>query len=214
MIKGSNKYNALVEYIQGFYTLETFAQRLRINKTKAIYILYRLRKLGLVETSYGAGKKRLYYISLRNKWNGKSYTEMINENSPIQLASSSPHYVHGRIPSYEELLIYAIKQRDIRYLIASLGLFTKIKNWSRLYKLAKKEELLAQIVALYEVAKKFVRKIKKMPKRFKNNWFRNKSKKFVYMISPLSSDNFQDIEKRWKIYIPLNVSDLEDYKRW
>ena len=34
------------------------------------------------------------------------------------------------------------------------------------------------------------------------------------MIEHFSSDDFKDIEKKWKIYIPLNIADLEDYKRW
>ena len=213
MIKGRNKYNILVESFKGVYTIEILCKRLNINRTRAIYIIYRLRKLGFVKTSYGQGKKRLYFISPSNKQKGISYTQKINAVSPIQLASSNPYYIHGRNPSYEETLIYAIKQKDIRYLIASLILFRKISNWSLLYKLAKKEGLINEVIALYEISRKVVKKVKKMPNRFINQAKRRKPKHFSYIIKPLSSDDFKDIEKKWNIYIPLNQTDLEVYKK-
>jgi DNA-binding MarR family transcriptional regulator len=213
MIKGSNKYKMIAEMLEGFYTIETLCKRLKINRTKAIYIIHRLRKLGFVRTIYGSEKRRLYYISLKNKQKGISYTERINEISPIQLSSSNPYYIHGRIPSYEETLIYAVKQKDIRYLIASLILFRKISNWSLLYNLAKKEDLVIQIVVLYEVARKVVGKVRKMPKRFFSLARKRKDQHFTYIIKPFSSDDFKDIEKKWKIYIPLNLADLENYRK-
>ncbi|MDP1695872.1 MAG: hypothetical protein Q8L29_03095 [archaeon] len=216
MIKGTNKYNKLAESLQGIYTLETFADRLKIDRIKAIYIIHRLRKLGFVRTSYGAKKKRIYDISLRNKQKGISYTERINEasqNPAIQVASFNPYYIHGRIPSYEEALIYAIKQKDVRYLIASLALFRKISDWSLLYKLAKKEDLVREIAALYEIARKVVKKVRKMPKRFLHLAQKRNGNQFHYIVNHLSSDNFKDIEKRWKVYIPLNQADLEEYSR-
>lgn len=216
MIKGSNKYERLGESLRGFYTLETLADRLKISKTKAIYIVYRLRKLGFVKTSYGAGGKRMYYISLRNKQKGISYTEKINEassNPAIKVASSSSYYVHGRVPAYEEALIYAIKQGSIRYLIASLALFRKISDWNLLYNLAKKENLVREVAALYEIARKVVRKVRKMPKRFLHLAQKRKTRHFNYIVKGISSDDFKDTERRWKIYIPLNRADLEEYAR-
>ena len=139
MIKGTNKYEKLAESLEGYETIETLSEKLKINRAKAIYVIYRLRKLGFVKTSYVVGKKRFYYISLSNKQKRTSYAEIINKFAPIGIASSNPYYIHGRIPSYEETLIYAIKKKDIRYLIASLVLFRKITNWSLLYNLAKKE---------------------------------------------------------------------------
>ena len=215
MIKGSNKYEKLAESLQGTYTLETFAERFKIDLARAVYVIYRLRKIGYVKTNYGAGKKRVYNISIRNKQRGTSFTERINEvskNPAIKVYSTNPYYIHGRIPTYEEALIYAIKQKDVRYLIASLALFRKITDWSLLYKLAKKENLLREIVALYEVARRTVKKIRKMPKRFLHLAQKNRSDSFEYIIKGFSSDNFKDIEKKWKVYIPLNSSDLEEYK--
>jgi DNA-binding MarR family transcriptional regulator len=217
MIKGTNKYEKLAESLQGIYTLGTLAEKLKVNRSKAIYVIHRLRKLGVVKTNYGAKKKRIYYISLKNKQRGISYTERINGVSPsVSYAIVVPvdaYYVHGRMPSYEESLIYAIKQRDVRYLIASLILFRKISDWSLLYSLAKKENLVREVCALYEIARRVVRKIKRMPKRFLNLAQKRKTKQFHYIVDRLSSDDFKDIKKRWKVYIPLNRADLEEYTK-
>ncbi|MEK6891533.1 MAG: hypothetical protein AABX03_05355 [Nanoarchaeota archaeon] len=213
MIKGTNKYEKLEQSLEGYETIETLSKKLMIDRAKAIYVIHRLRKLGFVKTSYGVGKKRVYYISLKNKQKGISYTEIINKFAPVGLVSSEPYYIHGRIPSYEETLIYAIKKKDIRYLIASLALFRKITNWSLLYRLAKKEDLVNEVVALYEVSRKVVKKVKRMPKRFINLAKKRKTKKSRYIIEHFSSDDFKDIEQKWKIYIPLNLADLEEYKR-
>ena len=215
MIKGSNKYEVLGVSLEGMYTLESFANRLKIDRNKAIYVIHRLRKLGFVKTGYGAGKRRWYRISLRNKQKGISYDDKIIEassNPGIQIMSFNPHYVHGRILSYEEALIYAIKQRNVRHIIASLALFRKIDDWNLLYRLAKKENLVREVAALYEVSRKVVRKVRRMPKRFLQ-LAKKENKRFSYIIDGFLSDDFKDIEKKWKVYIPLNASDLEEYRR-
>lgn len=206
------RYGLLIESMEGVYTIETLCNKLNVNRKKAIYIIHRLRKLGLVRTSYGEGKRRIYFISRQNKQNRESYTEKINEVSPIQIASSNPYYIHGRKPTFEEALIYALKQKDIRYTLASLALFRKIKDWSLLYRIAKKERLLRKTVALYEVARKYISKVRKMPKRFLN--LAKKEKKYTnYIVKPYSSKDFNQIERKWKVYLPFNNIDLEDYSK-
>lgn len=216
MIKGYNKYEKLAEALEGFYTVRTLCDRLKISKNKAIYVIHRLRKIGAVKTSYGVNKKRLYYITIRNKQGGTSYTDVINNASPVTsyklMEPAKPYFIHGRIPSYEESLVYAIKQKTVRYTIVSLALFRKISDWNLLYRLAKKENIVREIVALYEVARKFVRKIKRMPKRFLH-LAQKDINGFKYIVDGISSDDFEDIEKRWKVYIPLNRADLEEYKQ-
>lgn len=212
----STKYETLAESLQGFWTVETLGERLKIDRTKTIYVVHRLRKLGFVKTTYVVEKRRLYYIALSNRHQGMSYTQKINEassNPAIQIISSDSYYVHGRIPLYEEALVYALKQKDVRYLIASLAVFRKISDWSLLYHLAKKEKMLPEIVALYEVARMFVKKVRRMPKRFLHQAERKRTPRFQYIIEHFSSDDFKDIEQKWKIYIPLNRADLEEYLR-
>ncbi|MBI2632453.1 hypothetical protein HYW75_05595 [Candidatus Pacearchaeota archaeon] len=209
----NRKYNELAEKLEGVYTVETLCERLKIKRRRAIYIVHKLRKIGYVRTTYGAGRDRIYYISRRNKQKGISYTEIINEVSPIQLASSNPYYIHGRIPSYEEALIYALKQKDIRYTIASLILFRKIKDWNLLYRTAKKEGLVRKIAALYYVARKVVRKVRRIPKRFLHLAQKEKKGAFEYIVEPYTSNDYKTIERKWRVHIPINLSDLEDYSQ-
>lgn len=214
MIKGSNKYEKLAETLEGIYTLKTFADRLKIDQSRATYVIHRLRKLGYVETNYGAGKKRIYSIFLQNRQKGTRYTDRINEAAPspaIRIAPYDSYYVHGRVIPYEEALIYAVEQDKVRYIIASLSIFRKITDWSLLYKLAKKENLARQISALYEVARMFIKKVRKMPKRFRRLTTPKKNDKYLSIVKHLSSDDFKDVEKKWKVYIPLNRADLWEY---
>ncbi|MBI2629112.1 hypothetical protein HYW74_03445 [Candidatus Pacearchaeota archaeon] len=51
-----------------------------------------------------------------------------------------------------------------------------------------------------------------MPKRFKNLAMPKKGDKYKYIIGKFDSRDFKDIEKKWRVYIPLNWADLEEYK--
>jgi hypothetical protein len=42
---------------------------------------------------------------------------------------------------------------------------------------------------------------------------KQKNTQFHYIVDHISSDDFKDIEKKWKIYIPLNRADIEEYTR-
>ena len=51
-----------------------------------------------------------------------------------------------------------------------------------------------------------------MPQRFKTFATPKKSNKYKYIINGFDSIDFKNIEQKWKVYIPLNLSDLTDYK--
>lgn len=206
------RYIEIAKSLQGLNTLQSVMEKLKIDRAKAIYVMHRLRKLGYVRTKYMSDKRRVYHVSELNKQTGICYTDFINEGSPIKLAESHPYYVHARSIVPEEALIYAIKKGTIRYIIACLCLFRKIKDWSYLYKLAKNEHLVRQITALYEVSRLYVKKVRKMPLRFHNLAKPGKNDDYEYIVKPYSSDDFKEIEKKWKIYIPLNRADLAEYK--
>lgn len=83
-----------------------------------------------------------------------------------------------------------------------------------MYQLGKKENLVREIAALYDVSRLILPKLRKMPKRFKNLALPKKTDKYKYIIKKFSSDDspIQKIEKKWKVYIPLNFADLTEYK--
>ena len=40
-----------------------------------------------------------------------------------------------------------------------------------------------------------------------------KNYEWRYVISGLKSDDFKEIEERWKVYLPFNKKDLEEYAK-
>jgi len=208
------RYDIIINAIEGTGTIEDVQEKLKIDRAKAVYILHRLRKLGYIKTKYLPNKKRIYSISPLNKLGGVSYLESFNNNMPnasLRISDKEDYFVHGRKIRAEDELIYALKKGTVRYVISSLFLFRKIEDWSYLYRLAKKENLARQISALYEVARIFIKKIRKMPKRFRRLTTPKKEDKYLFIIKGFNSDDFKETEKKWKVYIPLNRADLEEY---
>jgi len=202
----------IAKQLEGLQTIISVKKILGVGTQEAIYYIYKLRKKGYVKTKYGPDKKRVYYISLQNVFGGVSYTDILNNYSPIKLSSFEVYQIYGRVPSIEETLIYAVKKKEVRYIIALLALFKKIKNWALLYKLAKKQGVIREVASLYNVSKITVKKVRKMPKRFINLALPKKDDNYIYIIKGLKSLDFKKIEKKWKVYIPLNRADLTDYK--
>ena len=106
----------------------------------------------------------------------------------------------------------SLKTKKFRYVLASLALFKKIKNWHELYRLAKKNNLVREIGALYNLTEIIFPKIKKMPKFYANRALPKKIDKFTYIIPPFKSRDYIIMEDRWKVHIPFNKRDLEEYK--
>ena len=202
----------ITEKLEGFHSIEDVQELLNVNRARAIHLMHTLRNKGFVKTKRTSAGKRYYHISFGNAVGGTSYIEVLNKYAPVPLASFETHKLYGKVISVEETLIYALKKDDIRHVIASLSLFKHIKNWSLLYNLAKKEGLNREICALYDVAKKTVKKIRRMPDRFKKLGTPKKNSKYKYIINLFSSDDFKKIERKWKVYIPLNIADLNEYR--
>ncbi len=202
----------LLKKIEGIQTIKSIMELLNVDKTKAIYYIYKLRKEGYVKTKAASDKSRIYYIYRKNKLGGTSYYEIINIYSPIKLAESTFYKIYGREPSLEETLIFAIKTKKVRVITASLSLFKNIKNWTLLGKLARKNKVEHSVGALYDVSRKIM-KTKKMSEQLRKSILPKKNSECAYMIEGFKSKDFNSIEEIWKIRIPLNMADLEDYKR-
>ena len=201
----------IVEKLEGIYNIKSVMSILKIQKSTAIKVISILRKNGYVKTKQTNKKNRVYYISKFNKIGGKSYYDIINKHSPIKLSESEVYKIYGREPSLEETLIYAIKTKSVRVILAALSLFKYINNWTLLYNLAKKNQAERKIGALYDLSRKFMR-TRRMNKRFIQNSLPKKEDGYIFIIDSLQSKDFKEIEKLWKVYLPFNSSDLEDYK--
>ena len=92
-----------------------------------------------------------------------------------------------------------------------MALFGKIINWVELYNIAKKNNIERQVGALYDLARQIM-KVRKMSPKFRSSTLPKEKYKFEYVVPKLKSRDFTGIEKIWKIYLPFNKKDLEEYK--
>lgn len=201
----------ILKKLGGTQNIESIMTILGVKRSKAIYYIYRLRNAGYVKTKRLSNNRRLYNISFENKLGGTSYYDILNKYSPIKITSKEIYQVYGKEPSLEETLVYAVKTQRLRIILASLALFKRIENWSGLYRLAKANHIERQIGALYDLCRQIMR-TRKMTRRFRNHALPKGASFFNYVVPHLKSNDFQNIEKIWRIYLPFNKSDLEDYK--
>jgi|GEM_PF-848356 len=200
----------LLKKLEGIQSIESVAAIMNCSKEKAVYYIYRLRRKGYVKTRKDSKNKRIYHISFENKLGGKSYIDIINESSPIKVTSSQDYKIYGKI-SLEETLIFAVKSKNLRIILASLALFKKISNWTELYRLSKLNHAKRKVGALYDLSKRIM-KTRRMTKRFRKNSLPKSSEKYEFIIPNLKTKDFQKIEKEWRVYLPFNQGDLEEYK--
>lgn len=205
----------MVKKLEGVQTIETIMSLLDVNRQKAIYTIHKLKKDGYVKTQREPSKRRIYNISLENKQGGISYYDIINKHAPIGVKINPPetYKIYGREVTLEESLVFAVKSRNIRLLLASLSLFRKITDWFHLYKLAKANYLEREIGALYDISKNVLR-ARRMDGRVRRLMSPTKEDKWKYIIEKYKtkSKKIEKIENYWKIYIPFNDEDLQSYK--
>ena len=111
-------------------------------------------------------------------------------------------------PSIEEILARGIDIMEFRVVLGVLGLFNKIKSWSKLKYFADKYDIGRKIGALYDVARTIIR-VKRMDKRIRKGLLNGKG---GYIINNVKTRDFKNIEKEWKVFIPFNKQDLMVYK--
>ena len=203
-------HQELAKKLEGFQTIFSMTRALNISSRTAINYISKLKKSGYVqETSYGHNKLRMYYIKpyIKLKLGCPGIYDIINQYSKVKIVPRYNSVSHDKI-SIEEALVRAVKSENFRTILASLGLFNHV-NWSKLYKIAKTNNIARNLGALYDVAKKII-KLKKIDNRTRNALIKSKGKKFI--IKNFKSKDFKDIEKYWKVFIPFNKQDLLIYK--
>ena len=202
----------LTKKIEGIYMLESIMATLKVDRGTAMNYISKLRKEGYVKTKRTSSGKRVYNISRQNKIGGKSYYEVLNQISPIKLSESETYKVYGREITFEEILIYAIKSGKLRVVLASLALFKHINNWTLLAELSSKNGVQKQVCALYELGRSIM-KVRKIGKQFLKTCLPKQDDKYVYIIPNLESKDFDEIQQKWKVYLPFNKGDLQEYVR-
>lgn len=203
----------ILDKISGVQTIESIKSTLGIDTSKAIYLVHRLRKKGYVKTKQNSNNVRIYYISRENALGGIGYIDILNKYSPIKLSSSEVYKIYGREVSIEETIIYAVKTRKLRYILSSLALFKRIDNWTELYRLAKINNLVREIGALYELVEVIIPRVKKIPKSYLHYGLPSENEKFIYLLPTFKSRDYSFIENKWRVYLPFNKEDLLEYRK-
>lgn len=198
--------------MKGLYTIENIQKELGVKRHTAIQYMSFLRKRNLVDTVYGKGKKRVYRIKPVPEVvvGNPGYYEILNKNSPIKLWEPYEYRAFGRKISIEETIAWAVSRKENRIHLAALALFSKVKNWPRLYKWAKEYDVRRKIGALYDVARTTL-KVRKIDLRIRKKLLSSKGEG-KYMIPMMKSKDFREIENEWGVFISLNKADLERYK--
>lgn len=147
------------------YSIETYMNKFNLSRQSAINKLSKLKKKGLVSVSGGGMQKRIYSISDKPLIKQNGFYNIVNKYSPEKLTPMFNHVVKGNY-SIEHAIIDGIKIGDIRTLEASQHLFRHVKNWKRLFDLAKKNQIVNKVYDLYEQARKNT-KTKIIPKRYR-----------------------------------------------
>lgn len=199
----------LAKQLQGLQTASTIAKKLGVDERTAVNYAWLLRKKGYLKTAYGGPKARIYRISPAiRKERGKSLYEVINGNSRVNVIVKNDYIIHKKV-TVEEALARAVATGRFRTVLASLGLFNKIRNWQRLCAYAKKWGVANKVGALYDVARQAMR-TKRMDERTRKALMRQKSGG-RYIVENIKSKDFQDIEKKWDVFVPFNRQDLGEY---
>ena len=194
---------------EGLHTIESFSSTMNIQKKTGIVYIHMLRKSGFVKTMRGRRGNRLYDISplrLRKVGSG-GFIDIINQNSNMKIQRRYEHRIYGRDVTIEEAIIYALKTENSRIILASLRLFRKELDWKGLYTLAKKDRVERHLGALYDLSRRFFR-VRKIDGRILRRMMETSVRK-KYLVGKRKSHDFTDIEKKWKVHIPFNRSDME-----
>lgn len=196
-------YSGILIKLEGLQTIETVAEILHLRRQSALNLLSKLKKEDYVTASGGGRQKKIYKITLtKQRKRDFGMFDTINKYSSIKVAPWYDHQVHG---SYgpEEALIDALETKSFRVILASLCLFNHIEDWPKLYQLAKEKDSWQKIMALYDLARLFLR-VRKIPERYR----RFKAKHWL-KLTQLRKKNFPEISQRWKVYLPFNRKDIE-----
>jgi len=141
MVKNDVKILEIAKKLRGLQTVSTISKNLNVTRKTAVNYAWNLRKAGYLTSTGGGRNIKFYRISPLKfkKRDGYSLYELINKYSRIKLNISQDYIIHlKKEPSPEEILVRAVSSKEFRLMLASLELFNKINNWSKLKKLAEK----------------------------------------------------------------------------
>lgn len=146
------------------YTVETLSTSRGITRQAAINLVSRLKKQGRVTVSGGGLQRRIYTITELPQKPTNGFYDIVNKYADEKLVPAFKHYIHGAY-SIEDAIIDGIRLRDVRAREATKALFLHVKDWQRLFALARKRGIKDDVKVLYSEAR-IERRVRRMPKRY------------------------------------------------
>ena len=201
----------IAKKLEGLNTISTISRKLGVKKKTAINYVYELRKAGLVKTTRGKDKVRVYDIfPIKRADTGYlGLYDIINKYSPVRVSKPYEHRVYEKM-SIEEAIVRALETKDFRTILASIALFRHVKDWSGLYWHAKNKGMRRQAGALYDLSRKVIR-VRRMDKRIERMLL-NAKQEDRSIVPAIRAKDFPEIEKKWRIYMPFRKGDLRRLK--
>ena len=155
-----------INKLEGWNTVEDVENKLGVKKSTAYLYLHRLYKSGHVIQKIRKAGGAIYLISKTpSKYRHQGMYEGTDLIAPVQEFSME------KIP-YEQKIAFFLKkykdEKNTRYNIEAKKIIRKIKNWKLLYRYLKLYNSKEAFKHLYIESRKSIKKIPKMPKRYKN----------------------------------------------
>lgn len=189
--------------LEGLYIVEDIMKKLGVKRQTALNILSRYKKEGYVTVSGGRGNKRIYKIT-KNKQRdfGTGLFDILNKYSKIKILAPYEYKHIGKIYKTEEAIIDSLKIKSPRIMIALISVFPHVKDWHLLYALAKKNNFINYLGAMYETARLIKKKMPKMDGKTYNALLKN------CRLKEEKVETIKGIEKRWNVGLGFNEKDL------
>lgn len=194
--------------LNGYFTISDICKKLNMQRQSAIDYVSKLRKAGYVHRTIYTKPERTYLIrQYRKAAAQKGLTDVLNSLLPanFQLQEKYEQYVWGEYPP-EKAFVDTLKTRKARFVLASIILFRKIKDWKLLFKYAKGNRRKAG--ALYDLARREMPKIRRMDKRTYTALLKSPKESPYFVGKAEASADYLQISKKWGVFIPFSREDV------
>lgn len=153
--------------LTGKFTIKTYAEKNNLTRQSAINKLSKLKKQGYLSVTGGGKQPRIYTIKKLPSKPANGFYNIVNKHSKEKLVPKFKHRVVGNY-TIEHAIIDGINIGDKRTLEATAQLFNQVKNWKRLFDLAKKHDKVEETKNLYKKARNKY-KVRKIPKKYQDD---------------------------------------------
>lgn len=150
--------------LEGWYTADLLSEELGIKRSSTLNLVSKLKKENRLKKIGGRNQKRIYKITILPTKKTNGFYDIVNKYAKEKLVPSFNHYTYGNYTS-EDAIIEGIKTKDTRVKESVMYLFNHVNNWKKLFGIGKKENIIPEIIDLYNKARKTF-KCKKIPKRY------------------------------------------------